>query len=165
MSGQQRFGLCVSARHVVSCRLLTVPALSSTRIPTHIVICACEEALRGPEFLPAYSCLLQINYNNSCNLFGARFAFSSALFAHVLLYVPRCRPARGQVHALHCSAQVAAIDCVLYVHSLSVCKISLSKAAAGSSTVPRAACPWSMACVLSYSRAFCSHVLKFRHTL
>ena len=75
MSGQQRFGLCVSARHVVSCRSLTVPALSSTRIPTHVVICACEEALRGPESLPAYSCLLQINHNkinNSCNVFGAR---------------------------------------------------------------------------------------------
>ena len=45
---------------------------SSTRIPTHVVICAREEALRGPESLPAYSCLLQINYNNSYNLFGAR---------------------------------------------------------------------------------------------
>jgi hypothetical protein len=35
------------------------------------VTCARKEALRGPEYLPAYSCLLQINHNNSYYLFGA----------------------------------------------------------------------------------------------
>ena len=120
MSGQQRFGLCVSARHVVSCRSLTVPALSSTRIPTHVVICACEEVLRGPETLPANSCLLQINYNKSCNLFGAR------VLHFVLHFSPThscmCHDvARPEGRYTHCTAALRSqrlIACFSYTRCL-----------------------------------------------